>query len=744
MTVRQELASSALTDLLFEEPAVGRCLLAPDGTVLRVNDAWLRSAGLALADVLGKNAAALCLRAPEMAPALHAHAREGQRVELPRHARCLLGRETWWEGSIAPVPMDAGTGLLLSLRDVSEPERTLQALRESEDRYDSLFAGMAEGFAVGEAICGAAGEPLDFRFIEMNEAFERQSGLARSDVQGRPMSEVLPQLERHWIDNYCGVALSGKPLSFESYNRDLDRHFSVYCFSPARGRFAILFTDVTERKRKDDALRQSEQQLRVATLAADIGVWSWTPGTSEVSVSSNWRQLFGIAAEARVTFETWRDALHPDDRERAVRELNAAVEARREFDTEYRVLQRDGGVRWIVDRGRASYDGEGRPTIMGGINIDITRRKLAEDALREADRRKDEFLGMLSHELRNPLAPIRNSIYVLRHTEPGSDRSLRAQAVIERQTEHLTRLVDDLLDVTRIARGKIELRRSRVDLGEVVLQAAEDFRATMEERGVAFRVAVPESPAWADADATRITQVIGNLLHNAAKFTRRGDEVRLSLRAVDGDAELSVGDTGAGIDLALLPKVFEPFVQGERTLARTEGGLGLGLALVKGVTELHGGSVSVHSAGVGRGAELTVRLPLAEGGAVPRERRVGAGSSHVRRRVLVVDDNRDAAESMAQIVELLGHAAEIAYDGPTAMEKIRDSQPDFVLCDVGLPGMSGYDVARELRAGAGTAVRLVAVTGYAQADDLLAAAEAGFDHHMAKPVSVEEIERLLG
>jgi signal transduction histidine kinase len=242
-------------------------------------------------------------------------------------------------------------------------------------------------------------------------------------------------------------------------------------------------------------------------------------------------------------------------------------------------------------------------------------REEASAKLVEADRRKDEFLGMLSHELRNPLAPIRNSTYVLRHAAPGSEQALRAQAVIERQTEHLTRLVDDLLDVTRIARGKIELRRSRVDLRELLWRAGDDFRLMMDGGGLVFRTALPDAEVWVDADATRITQVVGNLLHNAAKFTKRGDEVTLSLESAGGEATIRVRDTGAGIDPALLPRLFAPFVQGERTLARTEGGLGLGLALVKGVAELHGGTVDVASAGKGKGAEFTVRLPTVDGAA---------------------------------------------------------------------------------------------------------------------------------
>jgi len=369
--------------------------------------------------------------------------------------------------------------------------------------------------------------------------------------------------------------------------------------------------------------------------------------------------------------------------------------------------------------------------------------RLSKERLEEADRRKDEFLGMLSHELRNPLAPIRNSIYIFNHADPTGEQARRARAVIERQAEQLTRLVDDLLDMTRIARGKIELRRDRVDLAQLVRRAGEDHAGLMRERGVELAVEVPREPMYTDGDAVRLAQVVGNLLQNAAKFTPRGGRVELALEAIRGGAEIHVRDTGAGMDRELLEHAFEPFVQGERTLARTSGGLGLGLALVKGLVEMHGGSVRAASAGLGQGSELVARLPLVEEVTAARTSLPRSPSGGRVRRVLVVDDSRDAAESLAELVELFGHVVDVAYDGASAIASARANRPDVILCDIGLPGMSGYEVARALRAENMNGLRMVAVSGYAQPEDLRKAAEAGFDRHVAKPLDPEELERLL-
>jgi PAS domain S-box-containing protein len=613
-----------------------------------------------------------------------------------------------------------------------------EALRESEERYRTLFANMTEGFALGEVIHDEAGALRDFRVLEINEASERHAGLRREDVRGRTVSEVLPNLDPSAAETIGAVVATGEPARFESYDRDLDRHFEVFCYRPSPGRFAVLFTDVTQRRRFEEALRESEARFRALAEAMPQMVWTADARGKVDYLNSRWRAYTGEAADALLE-DAWR-AIHPEDLG-AVRERWAAsARTGQPFEFEYRLRRFDGAYRWQLARGLPIRDANGAVARWFGATTDVDDLKRMHDALADADRRKTEFLGVLSHELRNPLAPIRSSLHVLERAPPGSEAACRARQVARRQTEHLTRLVDDLLDVTRISRGKIELRRAPVDLAEIVRRAGEDHRPLLEEHGATLRIAVGREPVWVHGDATRLAQIVGNLLQNASRFTPGAGEVALSVHRRGDAAEIRVRDTGAGIEPSRIAAMFEPFTQGEQTLARTGGGLGLGLALVKGLAEAHGGSAAASSGGPGTGTEVVVRLPLV---AAAREDDPPPRPSASRGlRVLVVDDNHDAANSLAELVELFGHEAEVAYDGPEALALARARPPDVVLCDIGLPGMSGYDVARLLRS-EGASPRLVAVSGYAQPDDVRRAAEAGFERHIAKPPTPDDIERLL-
>ncbi|HEU4343921.1 MAG TPA: ATP-binding protein [Candidatus Binatia bacterium] len=373
-------------------------------------------------------------------------------------------------------------------------------------------------------------------------------------------------------------------------------------------------------------------------------------------------------------------------------------------------------------------------------------RKRAEEGLREADRRKDQFLAMLGHELRNPLGVISTAVQLLRKKAPSDSNLTELREMIERQVEHMAQLMDDLLDVSRIARGRIQLNKKLCDFTAIVRDMAEDYRTAIETSGLQMTVVVPSRPLWIMGDRTRVAQAVGNLLHNANKFTDAGGKigVRLTETANGETAVLSVSDTGVGMEPEILAHAFEPFSQADRTIDRSRGGLGLGLALVKGLVELHGGKVQACSEGSGRGSEITIRLPLEP---EPTEQPHPAETVQERvefRRILIIEDNPVAARSLRMFLTEIGHTVEVAYAGPEGIEAARRSLPEVVLCDIGLPGLDGYEVARALRREPRLhGACLIAVTGYGQDEDQRRALEAGFDIHMTKPVNLDDLERIL-
>ena len=367
----------------------------------------------------------------------------------------------------------------------------------------------------------------------------------------------------------------------------------------------------------------------------------------------------------------------------------------------------------------------------------------ANAQLVEADQRKNEFLAVLSHELRNPLAPIKNSLYILDRAAPGGEQARRALAVIDRQATQLSNLVNDLLDVTRITRNKIRLQKQRLEINDLVRRAVEDNRSSFDRSQVRLSCDFASTPVWINADGTRVAQMVGNLLQNAAKFTLSGGRAHVSVAAEAGDAVICVVDNGIGMSPDTVARLFQPFMQAEQSLDRSKGGLGLGLSLIKGLAELHGGSIAAQSDGLGKGAAFVIRLPLDEGAAF-EEVVLRAVGPRISRRILIIEDNPDAAESLREALELGEHEVEVAHNGPDGLEKARALRPDVVLCDIGLPGMDGYDVARAVRHDpALQSTVLVALSGYALPGDVERAAQAGFQHHLAKPPSVIALERVL-
>ncbi len=518
----------------------------------------------------------------------------------------------------------------------------------------------------------------------------------------------------------------------------------------------LAIEDITDRRRAEDERRELE--TRFTSLVKNIrdhSIFTLDPEGRITSWNVEAERILGYT-DAEALGQHFSFIFTPEDVSEGIPalELRTALEQGRAEDERWH-MRKNGERFWALGIVTPTHDAQGRHTGFSKILRDMTDRKRAQDllaqqaeALREADRRKDEFLAMLAHELRNPLAPIRTAADRLRLKVPHGSELHAVIDVVDRQTGHLVRLVDDLMDVSRITRGKITLHKSRTDLNPVVAQAVETARPLIDARRHDLSYTPPQEPVTVEADTTRLTQALSNILSNAAKYTENGGRIWLTSERDGGEAVVRVRDTGIGIAPEMLPKIFDLFAQANRSLDRSQGGLGIGLTVAKRLVEMHGGSLTAHSAGEGQGSEFVIRLPLVKEPGADAEgvRQVrGEPTGQAPRRILLVDDLVEVAEDMACLLrEAFGHEVRTAHDGPTALRLAADFRPDLVLLDIGLPGMNGCEVARRLRQqpGLGDAV-LVALTGWGQEEDRRKTKEVGFDHHLVKPVGLKELEPLL-
>ena len=874
--------SEARLRLFVEHAPAAVAMFDRDMRYLAVSRRWLSDFGLGVRDIIGLSHYEVFPEIPQRWKEIHQRCLAGavetcEEDPFPRSD----GRMDWVRWEIHPWRRSDGQvgGISIFSEVITERKQAVEALRESETRYRNLFESMDEGFALCEMIYDGAGRAIDFRYLNINPAFEKLTGLASKQVLGKRVTEVIPGIEPFWIEHYAEVVHTGQSQRFSNLVGALGRHFDVYTYCPAPGRFAVIFTNVTERKKAEE---QSHLHLTILQSAANAIVISGIDGTiqwvnpaftrltgytAEEAIGSNHRMLNSGKQDAAFFKQMWEtitagDVWHGElinrrkdgslyaeemtitpvrnaagilthfiaikqdvtERKQAEAELHEAAQRLKshvenspvaviEFNPEMRItrwteaaqrifgwtaeevlgkgmwevpwiyeadrakvveemgklgegrlsrnfspnrnLRKDGTVIWCEWYNSSLHDEQGNLDSIFSLVLDVTERAKAQQALEQAkdvaetaSRAKDQFLAVLSHELRNPLSPVLATAMMLRG-DPRFDAETREQLeVICRNAELEARLIDDLLDVTRIERGKVELDRRPVELGTILRRAVEVCEPDIKAKGLEFSIDSPGCPFWVDADAARLQQVFWNLLKNAIKFTHPGG--RVSVRCQRGENETvvtEVSDNGEGIEAAALERIFNAFEQAERSITRQFGGLGLGLTISKAMVDLHGGSIQASSAGRGQGSTFTVRLPLlpaqaADAGGEECSGEASGAAAVGSLRILLVEDHTDTARIMQKVLVAEGHKVEGAGDVATALRLAGEHSFDLVLSDLGLPDGSGIDLMRALRT-KGMDLPGIAISGYGQESDMQATREAGFVAHLTKPVNLTRLKETI-
>lgn len=621
-----------------------------------------------------------------------------------------------------------------------EAQRALEAAERASERDRALLAGILDRIPVMITVYDPAIEHM-----EVNREFERVLGWSNEELCDLDVMETcypdpayraevrafMDSLEPGWRDFRIRTR-DGAEIETTWANVRLsdERHVGIGI-------------DIRERKRVEAALRESEARFRA--MAETIpGILFTADGEGRCTyLNPRFSELTGMA-QAAALGSGWVEALHPEDRPRILQAWRHAVGAGGSVSFRYRLRTGDGSYRWFETRARRIAGGEERISKWFGVCSDIDDMVATQKSLEEADRRKNDFLAVLGHELRNPMAPIRSALDAIALLGPADEAMRSAVDIIDRQSRHMERLVDDLLDVSRIIRGKLALQRRPVGLAELIDEALDAAQPLIEERRHRVVVRLPTEEVSVEGDPVRLVQVLVNLLSNAAKYTAEGGEIRVDGESLPDQVVVRVADNGAGIGRGLMESLFDAFAQGERRLDRAPGGLGLGLSIARGLTELHGGRIEARSEGEGKGSEFSVYLPRAQGSREanrPRdERHMSSGSM----RILVVDDNADVAQGMGMLLGMLGYEVELAYSGAEAIDKCGSFAPRVVLLDIGMEGMDGLETARRLRARyPAESMTLAAVSGYGDETFQSATREAGFDHHLIKPVNRDALLALL-
>lgn len=682
--------------------------------------------------------------------------RGGVTVGLPRHTLLIArdGTERPIDGSAAPVRNEAGevAGVVLVFRDATEDREQVQRVQDALDYAENILATGREPLLVLDR---------DLRVITANRSFYRVFQVTAEETEHRPVYELgdgqwdIPQL-RTLVGNSSPAEVGFDDLKVAYDFPTIGRRvmlLNVRRLVSGRDQtehILLAIQDVTERERALGALADSELKYRRLFEAAEDGILILDATTGQINEANPFIQdILGRSREDLLGMRLWEIGSFANIAENEAKFVELRQRGHVRYD--HLPIETEAGRVTEVEFVSNVYEVDGRQVIQCNIRDISERRKLERETERQAQelaelgRRKDEFLAMLSHELRNPLAPITSAVRLLRMQTIENAAQRQAREVIERQVAQLVHLVNDLLEISRIATGRIQLQLERIDLRLIVERGVEATAHEIERRRHELRISVPAVPVWVNGDPVRLEEVVVNLLANAAKYTDDGGQISITVQQQGDLVTMRVQDTGVGIAPELLPHIFELFTQGEHSLARSEGGLGVGLALVKQLTEMHGGSVDVHDA-PGRGSEFVVRLPAvhAEDPQPPPAEAQTAGLHGRPLRILVVDDNEDMARLLQLLIEEDGHATRLAFDGQAALVAAVEFRPDVVLLDIGLPGWDGYEVARRIRREPTLAnVTLVAITGYGRESDRAQARDAGFDHFIVKPPDFDRLQEIF-
>jgi PAS domain S-box-containing protein len=633
------------------------------------------------------------------------------------------------------------------------PARFVGIVQNIEDRKRAEHALQASQQRLSRAIqietVGVIFFRTDGRITDANDAFLGMSGYSRGDLEtGLVRWDKLtpPEWMPQSLQAIQEFEMMGRTIPYEKeyIRKDGSRWWALFAATRIEADEGVEFIiDITESKLAEEKLRESEERFRTIADSSPVMIWVTDAAGRIEFVNRSYLDFFGTTREKAAQLE-WSEIVHSDDRE-YLEAFSAALRDRQPLHARARVKRHDDQWRWIESRGNPRLGPAGEVTGYVGSSADITELIKSQEAMRDADRRKDEFLATLAHELRNPLAPIRNSLQILRLTGDSKPGTEQVYEMMERQVNQIVRLVDDLMEISRITRGRIELRKERVSLTTVIQSAVEVSKPLIEEARHHLAVSLPSEPLTFEADPVRLEQIVSNLLNNAAKYTNPGGRIWLTAGRENNNVVISVRDSGIGILPDMLPRIFEMFMQVEHSAGRTQGGLGIGLTLVRSLVEMHGGKIEARSEGPGKGSEFIVRLPLDDNprSEIERENMQPFGQLSSKR-VLVVDDNRDAADTLGKLLNLAGAEARAVYNGFAALEVLPTYQPAVLLVDIGMPDMDGYELARRVRQLPECGdLTLIALTGWGQAEDRLRSQAAGFDFHLTKPADFDTLQTLL-